>query len=222
MYSKMMKYIKSGVLTFFVAIVTTFVIYGGYTIFAYTDVGKYLEFTDASQPFRIIKGTYHNNMNDYFNDKVNHLIEILEKDDFQENPDFMVPDTEADCTSNNVSTYCVSMGAVNLYIDYINTLQKLNSTIPTATLNSNSTLRDALNSVISQDTDVNSEIADAEITLKASLRLYDEFKRAYPMHIKYKEIIINLTKYKQSLQKITRKVRFFPLKFIDTTSSECR
>jgi hypothetical protein len=219
-----MKFIKNLTIGTLSALVTIILGYGGYTIHAESaDVKDYLYFADAGSSFEDIQGNYHIAMNSYFNDKLDLLVELLDEEDFYENENFNAP-ADNQCPAENVSTYCVSMGALELYINYIETLNQIKGYLPTGELADKETItqEDILLTTQSRNLAIASEVEDAKAVLEGTVAVYDEFRLAYPMHQKYEVITKNLIKYKLSLGKITREVNSFPLKFIDATSAQCK
>ncbi|MFH1284824.1 MAG: hypothetical protein ABIH78_04555 [Candidatus Peregrinibacteria bacterium] len=202
-------------MTFGTAILTILVVYGGYGIFA--------QDTEYLGEFSVVQLDYHANMNGYFNSKIEHLVDLIDvdKNDFYKNPDFEAPEKASDCGENNVSTYCVAVGAADLYIEYLGALNGLKGFLPPLS-GEISTQEEAAQGVSIRDEEIAKESTDAKLAMKATISAYDSFKTAYPMHIKYETIITNVTKYKLALKRIRNRVERFPMKFIDATSSECK
>lgn len=221
-------YIKHIIVSFIVAIVTIFAVYGGYSIYAASTSVDYEDFYEFkyinnSDGFPYIKSTYHSNMNDYFNYKYKLLTELVDKEEkFYDHVDFKAPPSETNLLENckkNVSTYCVAIGATDIYISYLEKLNSLKGAVPT--VSSSSSIKFVIDLVKTTGEEIDKDSKDAKIVLEAAVNVYKEFQSAYPMHKKYKEIIGNLTKYKIALGKIRAQTDTFPLRFVDATSDQC-
>ena len=132
-------------------------VYGGYSAFA-----KHLgdPFED-SWFFWTAKIRYHHEMNEYFNEKFEKVLEVMNKNDFfkpnSKNRLLLTPPSEENinecelrskdsndeyfdnkllcnlkenCKEENLSTYCVSLGALDLYMRYSDKLDYLQASIP--------------------------------------------------------------------------------------------
>lgn len=225
----MKNYIKHVIVSFVAAIITIFAVYGGYTIYAAdtsADYGKFYDFTGVnnSDGFIYLKSSYHSNMNDYFNYKFAQLTKLVDKEEkFYEHKDFKAPESDTNLIENcktNVSTYCVAIGATDLYIAYLEKLNSMKGTMPMIT-SSSSSIKLVVDLIATRGDEIDKDAKDAKTVLEAAVNVYKEFQSAYPMHKKYKEIIDNLTKYKIALGKIREQTDTFPLRFVDATSDQC-
>jgi hypothetical protein len=222
-------YIKHIIVSFITAFVTIFAVYGGYSIYAAgteVDYDKFYEFKNLSNAnnFAIIKSKYHSNMNDYFNYKFDLLVKLVDAEvKFYEHVDFKAPESDKnlveDC-KKNVSTYCVGIGATDIYISYLQKLNTMKGTIQTIT-SSGTSVKAVVDLVLTRGDEIDKDAKDAKVVLEAAVNVYKEFQSAYPMHKKYREIIDNLTKYKIALGKIREQTDTFPLRFVDATSDQC-
>lgn len=204
-----MKIIKNIFISLFTAIITLGIIYGGYTIY-------------AQSSFTGLQNSYHISMNSFFNTKFADMADILDDSDtpFYENENFNAPENSEDCGDDNIGTYCVSIKALDLYLEYVRSLNALKGSIDD--VKSDATSMDMMLQIMSnRNMDIDQEILNAKIVLEATISAYNEFKLAYPMHEQYQKVISNLAQYQIALQKIRRQVREFPLRFIDATSSQC-
>lgn len=118
-----------------------------------------------------------------------------------------------------MSTYCLSMEGLYLYTEYISRLESLSGE---NLQRGSSSVSEYLLEVDERNTAIALELEQAKEVLEGATSVYQEFAHAYPMHGKYKEIINELLKYKLSLKDIRKEVQFFPTKFIDATSSQCK
>ncbi len=227
---KALKNILVGVVT---ALITLTLSYGGYTIYAANgDVETYDSFTNSVEPLFVIRISYHRNMNQFFNDKLEKLNEIMEEEDFFDNPDFNAPpqatpdNWQEYCTVSNVSSFCVSMQGLDLYIKYLETLEAKKAQGGDAFGIQPESDSNTLDRIASTFTAQNEEIEDekriAKEVLEATMAAYDEYRIAYPMHKKYEQIIENMIKYKNALKEVRKRVERFPEKFIDVTTAYCQ
>lgn len=225
-----MKIYKNLIITFASAILTMLIIYGGYSIYAGEEAVDYYEFT-KSKSFSILgiggaKPTYHKSMNKFFNNKIEKLVGIIDGNEkFFEDENFMTPDDETieekgilEACKDNVSTYCAAMQALDLYMAYVATLNSLKGTIPDYSIPTKDVV---WGEIKKRDEAVDKEVKDAKLVLEAAIAAYNEFRMAYPMHKKYRDIIKNLMKYRIALKKIRAQTVKFPLRFVDATSSKC-
>lgn len=215
----MLKNLKN-ILTIFVSAIIVFVfVFGSFRIYAETKFEDYFTFTDPEDGFDSIQNDYHAAMNQYFNDKLEAFVVLVDEnpEDFFKKADFKAQDS---CSETNVSSYCVGMGALDLYAKYVETLLTLKKDyLPK---DSGDTVSQKLQAKALRDSLIEKDIEDAKKVMMATVGIYDEFRLAYPMHTKYETIIKNLRKYQIGLKKIRLEVREFPLKLHDASSAECK
>lgn len=224
-----MKKNKHILVTLITSVITAVLAYSGYTLYAAT-----YEFQNNGVDFDATFGAYHGEMNDYFNGKLEQLVKIVNDnpDTFTDNKFFKVPpdiDVVKDsletvltkCGKENVSGYCVSMGALSRYMNYAKKLEVIGNSLPPITNSGSTTTMELLNRANSQKEKVLVEATQARQVMEATVQTYNEFMGAFPMHKKYEVIIQNLIKYKLSLKTIKNQVMRFPGKFIDSSSSQC-
>lgn len=199
---------------------------------SYASYGLYANaYDNRSGTFDAAFDGYHGEMNDYFNTKLEKLVKIVDEhpDSFTDEKDFKVPtnidvvndplDTVLDKCGENVSGYCVSMGALSRYMNYAKQLEQLGKSLPP--VKAGETASQLLNRTYSQGEKVKTEAEQAKMVMEATVNTYNEFVGAYPMHKKYQVIMKDLLKYKLALKTIKNRVTRFPGKFIDSTSSQC-
>lgn len=229
-----MNLVKKTIRTLIFSVFTLFVLYGGYTIFAADEYS----FESPNSGFYPVKADYHSTMNDYFNYKIELF---LETDPDSPNqvppPDKICPKaSEESDSAYNVSTYCVAMGAVDIFTAYMKTLDDVSA--PILSLNKDAASQQpallpivgnpfaAVRSILGAATNVEDAIGEerieAEKVLDMAIAAYNEFRLAYPMHKKYEEIIVDLYKYRDMIADITTKTMDFPGEFIDATSKSCQ
>ncbi|MFA7685531.1 MAG: hypothetical protein WCX95_01885 [Candidatus Gracilibacteria bacterium] len=229
-----MKFFKKILVTFITAIITTVVVYGGYTIYA-ADKYDFEETVDISTMM-----FYHDGMNDLFNESLASVVSIL----VDPNGDlsklnspcgaanFQEPDGTAKCEKKciddpgNVSTYCVSVRSMDMYLKYVVHLGTILGSVNFENLwFSEMRLNPATDlvyrQILARDTLINDDIEKSRRVLEATLGAYNEFMIAYPVHRQYQDVIRNLIKYKNKLKDIREYAIQFPSTFIDTTSTKC-
>jgi len=217
-----MNIVKKTFRTLIFSILTLFVLYGGYTIFAADEYS----FEAPGWGFYPVKNEYHDTMNDYFNDKIELFLETE-----LSSPD-QIPPPDGKCYEENVSTYCVAMEAVDIFTAYMNTLDDVTS--PILSINRDvsmqypgmgdpfATLGDTFSMAASIDNAIDAERVEAEKVMDMTIAAYNEFRLAYPMHKKYEDLISLLYKYRDMLEDVTKKTMDFPDEFIDATSKSCK
>ncbi len=228
----MMRLLKQIFVTFFTAVLTVMFVYGGYTIYAEGETR--IDFRTAGSYLTAFSG-YHGEMNDLFNAKIEKLIELVSEPDFYQNAEkkklFLPPYNLLDqddiptilqkCGEQNLSSYCLSIEALSRYSDYLKRLDYLQknpdfnfSQMPSAS---------QLSAILKQRAQLTiQESQEAKAVMEATVSAYNEFRLAYPMHIKYQEILYQLTKYKSVLKDIRLRAAEFPVRFVDASTSQCQ
>ncbi|MBU1151321.1 hypothetical protein KJ632_00665 [Patescibacteria group bacterium] len=205
------------------ALLTFSVLFGGYnTLYAAKydfENGAY----DVSQAM-----LYHDEINEMFNEKILTAKEIIDGGDFS-NPNLYPPDCDfgesyedcsAQCPASNVSTYCVSATAIDMYMRYLALLYKIRDGSYVDAIDS-FTLNIFKLAELHQEK-VEEEIATADKYMMGTLAVYDEFLLSYAMHIKYEKIIVGLIKYRTKLKGLKRSIGSMMLSIIDVTSTKCQ
>ncbi len=233
MFHKNMTLLKQTTISLITAIFVSFFVYGGYTIYAASNVT--FDFREQKDYMSVIDN-YHREMNSFFNRKVTALRELTKDDDFLTNPEkrkmFEVPpdiDKKNDdletvikkCAKNgnNISTYCVSMEALEVYMEYVRHLGAIKDNLSDLPADS---IDDKIRQLAAKNQKIEQEVEDARAVMEATLATYNEFSMAYPMHKKYVMIAKQLVKYKLTLKDIRKRVMLFPIKFIDASTTQCQ
>ncbi len=216
-----MNFYRNLIISFSVAIITLMLGVGGYTIYAETKKEDF-NFSNPKNGFNSVKSNYHRYMNEYFNEKLKIMVDLTEDPNFYKHPNFTAPKEKSGCTPQNVSTYCVSMGALDIYMNYLQTLNQLKGFLPLGELPEGATTEDLLNADTVENGKIDKEMEEAKSVMLKTVAAYDEFRVAYPVHQRYEDIIKNLIKYKIALGKVKKQTQKFPLKFIDATSAQCK
>ncbi len=233
------------------AFITVVLLYGSYSIYASSDEdldldldSRELDFKDRAISLVVHRfDRYNAKMNVYFNEKVERLNAIIDGDeefddgrygeieDFFTHEDFVVPpdiDPVTDdvqtilekCGDKNVSTYCVSIGALAIHMDYVRFLKGRLGELeipPDGVFTS----IELLGFTTRKNERIHEEIENSRKVMKASVAIYNEYKLAYPMHKKYREIIRLLSQYRTVMKDISHQTAQYPIKFINVTTTRC-
>lgn len=231
-----MKFFKKILATLITALLTTMVIYGGYTIYA---AGKY-DFEKDKTVEAI--ALYHKEMNNLFNKSLAKVVEILKDaekgvlnpllqspcvaSDFQEIGGAEKCEKKCRDDVENASTYCVSVRSLDMYMAYMVHLGKIQSSLDIESLGLKSGILAPTTNLIykalsARDEKINQDIEESRRVLEATLSAYNEFMIAYPIHKHYQVVIKNLIKYKNKLKDVRDYIIQFPSTFIDATSTKC-
>lgn len=231
----MKKFLKKIFITLITTIIATMTIYGSYTIYA----GETYEFQKVNTINTMV--LYHEAMNKLFNKSLEKAVKMLDdpkilskdKNNLQspcKASDFPKEAKKCEklCESNtdNVSTYCVSVRATDMYLAYIGHLGQLQGSVNFESLGW-AELRvipatDLLyQAILARDKKITKDIEESRRVLEATLGAYNEFIIAYPIHKQYQTVIKNLIKYKNKLKDIRKYLIQFPSTFVDTTSTKC-
>ncbi|MBI5754357.1 hypothetical protein HZA40_04410 [Candidatus Peregrinibacteria bacterium] len=220
-----MKMLKKILLTFLAAIITVGLTYGSFKIYAAGNKDKIINFRNASDFDDAFSG-YHGEMNKFFNAKIKKMVALVDKkklflppEELKDSDD--IPTIVQKCGDDNISTYCVSMAALGKYSEYIKKLNQLKGNIKPEKLG-DSSIEEIIAIKNSEARSINKESQNAKSVMEATVNAYNEFRLAYPMHIKYGEILKQLTKYKLILKDIRLKAAEFPVRFVDVSTSQCQ
>ena len=176
---------------------------------------------------------YHDQMNDFFNEKFDAVKEVLEDPRFFNDEEFQkiidVPENIAftdtfemaleKCQeAENLSSYCISLEATINYDSFRQTA------ILSLDLKDNrfDDIEKMTYEIQERSNFINREIDRAYNAMSGSLDVYDEFLKAYPMHIKYQEIYGNLVMYRQLIKDIRTETDLYESKFVNVSSSQCQ
>jgi len=211
------------------------IVYGGYTIYA----AKTYDFEEYMNENVISE--YHDEMNDMFNKKIAAMVKILKNPEGVNDPNLESPCGAADfqedggvkkceqiCRNNsgNVSTYCVSVEAMDMYMKYIFHLNKIRKAIGfesvwSAEMKLTPVTDLAYQLLLKREEAIDKDIEISRRVLEATLTSYNEFMTAFPVHTRYQTVIKNLIKYKNKLKDVREQIQKFPSTFIDTTGTKC-
>lgn len=210
------------------ALVTYFFLYSGYSILA----ADSFVFEKPGMGYGLVKYTYHSDMAGYFKKKVRAMLETDISD-----PNHQPPEDEV-CTDENLSTYCVAMGALDRYIAYVKTLDNVKaffgpfdmeqhagfiSDLPLiggATGLGELSVSNVFGLSSMRDDAIKKEKTDALAIMDLTISAYNELRLAYPMHLKYVELKNNLYAYRDIVREVRYKAMLLPGKYIDATSKK--
>ncbi len=172
--------------------------------------------------FSTIECLYHELMNNFFNEKIEAVRNEINEGNFDT---IKVPeDIEVDddfftiidkCGTENLSAYCVSMHALHKYLAYV---EKLNTIINKLELEGIgdayvASIQNIVMNVSERNQKIIEEFDNARLVMEATVGAYNEFQTAYPLHRKYRKVMVELIKYKNILNKARRELIDFPQKF---------
>ncbi len=199
-------------------------VYFPYSVLANSNADN-KDYLNPQNSYSAVRSSYHSTMNEFFDSKIRTLNNLFEEEEFYNDEKFLVPKNvdinnyKEKCGDDNVSTFCVSMQALDIYLNYTNTLSQMRDKVEVREGELNLLGLYALSS--SRNADIINEIEKAEKVLNLTISAYNEYRSAYPIHLKNLEIIKNLKKYKRSLTMVRIVVSAFPSKFIDASSPYC-
>lgn len=190
-----------------------------------------------AEPFTEAQRLYHNGMNDFFNKKLARVVELMKNPVgfvqvehlycVDRNGKDMSPDECArGCFEDDVSTFCVSMQALDQYRAYLNTMYYIQTYWSADSqwwaLMKLTLIADVQSYMADRDAKIADDISNSQLILESTLKAYNEFLSAYPVHKIYEDVIKNLIKYKNKLKQIRLEVEKYPATFVDTTSTKCQ
>lgn len=198
---------------------------------------KYLAFTNDVDD--LIK-TYHQSMNELFNKRIAKIMQLANSEN-EENRKNLVnlltpPQMEKDsaglptkrkpCSAgegvlHNLSTYCLSLEAVEEYFHF---REAMLSAREVAKQKAASDVRDSKKSLLGYGKLLNRIDREMDIgrqTLDQALAAYNELQMAFPLHLKYREVIGALEKYRDQISLVRKEVDHYPSAFLDVSTTAC-
>lgn len=199
---------------------------------------------------------YHETVNKIFNEKIKVLVALgnsKEKKDFEKMLKLVsAPELEQDekgqlvkrkeCSSENLSTYCLAMISVDKYFEFrANMLkareeEKQKATRQFTTQTGEKPEAGETNDTLAQQksifgttiqsygeaiNDIDREIDLARQALDQTLASYNEMQMALIMHSKFKAVIESLEDYRDKISEIRKEVDLYPFTFLDLTTIAC-
>lgn len=173
---------------------------------------------------------YHTNMNKMFNRYIDKLL------DEELDREATAPPQNGDCTEDNVSTYCLSMEAVDEYQAFIEGLKthegfyndKIEDTeaADAETEGYLETLdviyaESAFDEYAQRISLVDSQRDIALQVMDTALATYNELQVFYALHVEYEGMIEALEAYRDGLADVRKQVEKYPIKFTDRSTTDC-
>ncbi len=129
---------------------------------------------------------------------------------------------DANCGSDNVSTYCLAV-VLNAELTQFETeISSRKDSFKEASDQSTYTLDEAIKNTADRRNFINQEIIDSRETLELTLATYNEVQNVYPMHKELVSLIKNLETYRSNLADVRSVIEYYPAKFNDATTIECK
>lgn len=158
---------------------------------------------------------FHTEMNDITNTYIKKLLKTA-------SPNVSYPTDDSKCGSDNVSTYClaVKLNAElrTFELEIANRKDDFKEVSDTATY----TFEEATKNVAERRNFIQDEISAARQTLDLTLATYNEIQNVYPIHREFVSLIKNLETYRSNLADIRDEIAYYPAKFNDATTIECK
>jgi len=168
----------------------------------------------ADKTYENIKELYHKRVNDLFNAKLKLLKQGPKGSGTAEIP------KGDNCSDNNYSTFCLSLGVATEYDNYVLALEKQKNKVDIPEGESID-LNNLVTSSLVKIASINNEIDRAKKALDVALATYNEMSATYQQHLEYEILIKNLTKYNKKVIEFREEVEKLPSKFIDATTTQC-
>lgn len=159
------------------------------------------------------------NFHTVMNETTNSFLERLTS---ESNPDVSYPASDEDCLGSNISTYCLAVLLEGELLNFETQIYTRAGDFKEADDESQMSIDEAVKEAQYRATFVDDEINSARQTLELTLATYNEIQNVYPLHMQLKELIKNLESYSKSLSKIRDVVEYFPSKFNDASTIECK
>ncbi len=158
---------------------------------------------------------FHTEMNDITNDYIKKLLKTS-------SPNVSYPGEESKCESDNVSTYCLAVKLNAELTTFEKEIADRQDDFKEATDTSTYTIDEATQHIAERRNFIEDEINAARETLGLTLATYNEMQNVYPIHRELVALIKNLEKYRSNLADIRDKIAYYPAKFNDATTIECK
>lgn len=158
---------------------------------------------------------FHTQMNKTTNDYLKKLLKTATP-----NVAFVIDGSE--CSDDNVSTYCLAVDLnaelLKFEKEIISRKEAFKEEEDTATY----TIEDAVKNTGARRSFIDEEIIEARATLDLTLTTYNEIQSVYPMHRELVTLIKNLETYRSNLADVRSIVEYYPAKFNDATTIQCK
>jgi hypothetical protein len=180
------------------------------------------------------KFSYHKHMNAYFNTKIESMLKMNIDD-----PNYSAPEGDEECSDDNVSVYCVAMGALDRYYSYMSILDEIKGLFTPWAFDfearflndlplighdvtglGNTSISDLLGLAGMLNDAITRERQSALEAMELTISAYNELRLAYPMHKKYEELLVDLNSYRDMVLDIESRAEWLPKKYIGATSKK--
>ena len=216
------------------ALITFLVLSSGHALFAKDPYPFEDSWISGSFGYAGTKLRYHTHMNEYFNEKIKMMLKMNLDD-----PNYAAPEGEGECSDDNVSTYCVAMGALDRYYVYLGILNEIKglftpwsfdfearflNDIPLighdVTGLGQTSISDLLGLAAILNSAIDLEKQSALEAMELTISAYNELRLAYPMHKKYEALLKDLNSYKDMVLDVESRAEWLPTKYIGATSKK--
>jgi hypothetical protein len=187
------------------------------------DAGYLIKASDLQDKYRQIQNltdmvtAYHDNVNKIFNKK----IELVRENKGNSTK----PTTDDVCRTDmaNVTTYCLGVLTIDEFSAFQKEFLSRKSKLPNESL---SAIKNYNFEVVTQMTSsqadfISKTLEESGKTLDLAIEAYDQFRVAYPMHLKYLDIIDELETYNNKMAELEDYSKLWPGKFIDASTTDC-
>lgn len=158
---------------------------------------------------------FHTEMNKTTNDYLKKLLASATP-----NVEFVIDGS--DCSDDNVSTYCLAVDLNAELFKFENEIISRKDTFKEADDTSTYTIDDAVKNTADRRSFIDEEIVEARATLDLTLTTYNEIQNVYPMHRELVSLIKNLETYRSNLADVRSIIEYYPAKFNDATTIQCK
>jgi hypothetical protein len=161
---------------------------------------------------------YHNDMNTMFNDHIDKLFTLTPNGGRYT----VAPPSDKNCSnSKNISTFCLSVRAVETHDAFIQALNSHRGFLKDKEDDSRQTLSQLTGQLDRRLDKINDQILLAEKVMSTTIASYDQLQVFYPLHIQYNDLIGSLEKYRDGLADVRKEVEKYPGTFHNVTTTDC-
>jgi hypothetical protein len=185
--------------------------------------------------------TYHNDMNELFDAKIKILLDDDTTIEQVKAPGYNDDGSPKECESDNVSTYCVSLEAADLYFAFQEALvgdgdgydshvdyyfDEVEDAYSSASEDPDSARRqlrlDDVSSEYAERYDlIQDQLEISQRAMNVTLSAYNELYKYYNLHKEYEQVITDLEAYRDELSEMRKWVERYPKHFHDRTTTAC-
>lgn len=174
-----------------------------------------IDYSDRKYSLEEAVIAFHTEMNGITNDFIKKLLS-------RSSPNVSYPDDDSKCASDNLSTYCLALKLNMELTTFEKEISGRKDDFKEASDSSTYTIEEATQHVAERRNFIEDEINTARETLDLTLATYNEIQNVYPVHRQLVGLIKNLETYRSNLADIRNEIAFYPAKFNDATTIECK